>query len=665
MLDSVKSASGTVGELRAFAQDDNFRSRQVMEAVMTPEGVVFYLLVETVGDRAKETERRRTTVWRVDAGTGAKGEITGWAANAMAPSLSRDGRTLFFLASADLKSPPQIYGFDIATGQLSAITSVATGVTAYAVSPDGDQAVFATLDAGAQEKAPKDHIRISTLSYRFDPVPGYLQHARQALHVVPVDGSEAPRAITGFEGLIGSIKWSPAGDRFAYTVNGDAALDQWAALASLYVSDIAGERKRVADSRMIMSFAWAADARGIYFCGAPDGDLTKQGQLFVADIESGAVESLTPDLDRAVVPFFQVNSPAAGVMGRFLPVGGDVITSVGYGGEARICRISIDGKGKVEPLVSGPCIARPEALAGDRLLYVKQDALHPVELWLKDLDTGEDRQLTDHNSEWQAGIAWPELETLSVASGGGTTVEGWILKPTTVKAPYPAILYIHGGPHAAFGHGYCEDFMELVGAGYAVIFANPRGSTNYGDAFSTAIIGCWGNPEFEDFNALLDDLVARGVIDNDRLGVTGLSGGGHLTGWLMTHTDRFKAAVPEQGVYNMFSMYGVSDAGIALISKEMGGAPHEQPERYWELSPLAHAHKCRTPALLIQGENDIRCPMEQAEQLFTVLKHNGCEAELLRLRDCRHGTEIADVPSLRRLRMDAMKDWFARHIPAA
>jgi dipeptidyl aminopeptidase/acylaminoacyl peptidase len=132
-----------------------------------------------------------------------------------------------------------------------------------------------------------------------------------------------------------------------------------------------------------------------------------------------------------------------------------------------------------------------------------------------------------------------------------------------------------------------------------VAFANPRGSTGYGDAFSKSIIGCWGKPEHKDFDAVLDELVARGIADPDSLGVTGVSGGGHLSGWLIGQTNRFKAAVPEQGVYNMFSMYGVSDAGVALIALEMDGPPHKQSKRYWELSPVAHAHKCKTPTLLI------------------------------------------------------------------
>ena len=191
---------------------------------------------------------------------------------------------------------------------------------------------------------------------------------------------------------------------------------------------------------------------------------------------------------------------------------------------------------------------------------------------------------------------------------------------------------------------------------------NPRGSTGYGDAFCRSILGDWGHPELKDFSAFLDRLVSRGIAHPEKLGVTGISGGGHLSGWLIGHTHRFKAAVPEQGVYSMISMWGTSDAGRDLLELEMGGELHKIPEIYWALSPLAHAHKSRTPTLLLQGENDIRCPMEQAEQMFAQLHHHGCEVELIPMKRCSYGEQIFGRPALRRYRMDVLKDWFDRHI---
>jgi dipeptidyl aminopeptidase/acylaminoacyl peptidase len=335
---------------------------------------------------------------------------------------------------------------------------------------------------------------------------------------------------------------------------------------------------------------------------------------------------------------------------------------VSAGGETRIYRVALVGRENCAVIAGGERICGVFDCRGGKVLFSSQTCNTPPDLCIVDLDGGNERRLSAHNDAWQREIRWPDVERVRVKSARNVEIEGWVLKPKHVRAPYKTILYIHGGPHAGFGYSFNSDFQELVGAGYAVAFANPRGSTGYGDAFSTSILERWGELEAQDFNAFLDALIERGISHKNRLGVTGVSGGGHLSGWLIGHTHRFKAAVPEQGVYNLISMYGVSDAGSALLTLEMGGEPHELPERYWAASPLAHAHTCRTPTLLIQGENDLRCPMEQAEQMYTVLKRSGCTVELLRLKNCNHGLEIAGPPPLRRYRMNAMIDWFDRYL---
>ena len=237
-----------------------------------------------------------------------------------------------------------------------------------------------------------------------------------------------------------------------------------------------------------------------------------------------------------------------------------------------------------------------------------------------------------------------------------------MITPKNARAPYKTILNIHGGPHGGYGCTFWADMHELVAAGYAVAFMNPRGSTGYGLDFMQAIFGCWGYPELEDFNAFLDELVKRKIAHPDKLGVTGISGGGHLSSWLTGHTNRFKAAVPEQGVYNMISMWGVSDAGRVLIDLELDSSLHKDPMKYWKHSPMAYANRCKTPTLLLQGEQDIRCPMTQAEEYFSALKYFGCEVELIRMKKCNHGAQLSGRPALRRFRMEVLKEWFDRHI---
>ena len=187
-----------------------------------------------------------------------------------------------------------------------------------------------------------------------------------------------------------------------------------------------------------------------------------------------------------------------------------------------------------------------------------------------------------------------------------------------------------------------------------MLFINQRGSIGYGDAFATQILGDWGNLDASDLIAGVDHAIARGLADPDRQGVCGLSGGGNLSCWLVGQTDRFKAAVPENPVTNWVSFYGVSDIGPWFAVAELGGHPHEIPEVYRRCSPITYAHRCTTPTLLIQGEADYRCPAEQSEQFYDVLKASGCPVEMLRLPASAHAGSIRGAPALRRAQNEAL-----------
>jgi len=278
------------------------------------------------------------------------------------------------------------------------------------------------------------------------------------------------------------------------------------------------------------------------------------------------------------------------------------------------------------------------------------------------LDGSRERQLTHLNARLLRCRDLPAVQHLQFAGADGTPVEGWVLVPPTGEPPYPTILYIHGGPHSGFGHIFSFDFQMLAGAGYAVIFANQRGSTGYGDAFATAIIGDWGNLDYTDLMAAVDEAIARGIADPERLGVCGLSGGGNLSCWIVGHTDRFKATVPENPVTNWISFYGVSDIGPWFAPAELGGKPHEIPEVYLRCSPTTYAHRCTTPTLLIQGEHDFRCPTEQSEQFYNVLKVNGCTVEMLRLPASAHGASLRGDLAVRRAQNEALLDWMNRYV---
>jgi dipeptidyl aminopeptidase/acylaminoacyl peptidase len=330
-----------------------------------------------------------------------------------------------------------------------------------------------------------------------------------------------------------------------------------------------------------------------------------------------------------------------------------------------LVRFDVSGTSHVT-LVDGPRSVFLVAVTDSQLVYGVSDAFTPPDLYLADLDGSNERRLTHLNEALLTELRRPTLEHLQFKGADGVDVEGWYLRPTAdgAQAPYPTILKIHGGPHAGYGHIFSFDFHMLTGAGYGVLYINHRGSTGYGADFATKIIGDWGNHDYHDLMAGVDEAIARGLADPDRLGVSGLSGGGNLSCWIVGHTDRFKAAMPENPVTSWLSFYGVSDIGPWFAVRELGGHPHEIPEVYARCSPLTYAHQCRTPTLLVQADHDWRCPPEQSEQFYTALKVAGCTVEMLRLPLGGHASSIIGPLEMRLAHNDALLEWMGRYVMA-
>ncbi len=245
-------------------------------------------------------------------------------------------------------------------------------------------------------------------------------------------------------------------------------------------------------------------------------------------------------------------------------------------------------------------------------------------------------------------------------NGPAGTIDAWHLKGDS-KAPRPCILQIHGGPHFAYGDAFFFEFQLLAAAGYDVVYCNPRGSSGYGEDFLTAIIGDWGDLALADCLAALDAFVGEGGIDERRLGVAGGSYGGYMTAWTVGHSTRFAAAVAMRAAINLESLWGTSEVG-RMLDGELGGTPAQIPEVYRRCSPLTYADAVTTPVLLIHSERDYRCPIEQSEQFFTALLQRGREVEFLRFTTTDHGLSRGGPPRQRVTRLEAIMDWFDRHL---
>jgi dipeptidyl aminopeptidase/acylaminoacyl peptidase len=244
-------------------------------------------------------------------------------------------------------------------------------------------------------------------------------------------------------------------------------------------------------------------------------------------------------------------------------------------------------------------------------------------------------------------------------------IQGWLMKPVgyVEGQRYPTVLEIHGGPHGMYGNAYFHEFQVLAAAGYAVVYCNPRGSQGYGQEFVRYTHGRWGEKDLPDVMAAVDHAIAQGVADPDRLGVTGGSYGGFMTNWVIGHSDRFKAAVTQRCVSNMLSFYGTSDIGSTFGDYEVGaGFAWDNPEEYLRMSPITYVQNMRTPLRIIHSEQDYRCPIEQAEQLYVALKMLDREVDFVRFPNENHNLSRSGKPKHRVERLNYIVGWFQEHL---
>ncbi len=278
--------------------------------------------------------------------------------------------------------------------------------------------------------------------------------------------------------------------------------------------------------------------------------------------------------------------------------------------------------------------------------------------------TGEAKQVTNVNRQLLDEVEVVAPEAVSYESTDGYTVHGWFMKPSGYQEgeKAPMILNIHGGPHAMYANTFFHEMQLLASQGYAVLYTNPRGSHGYGQTFVNAVRGDYGGGDYRDLMAAVDGALEQfDFIDRDRLGVTGGSYGGFMTNWITGHTDRFKAAVTQRCISNWISFYGVSDIGYYFsewqIQADLGDI-----DTLWKHSPLAYADQIKTPLLILHSENDYRCPIEQAEQLYIALKRKEKKTRLVRFPESDHNLSRTGKPELRLERLNHLTGWMNEYI---
>ncbi|HEU0164620.1 MAG TPA: S9 family peptidase, partial [Thermomicrobiales bacterium] len=260
----------------------------------------------------------------------------------------------------------------------------------------------------------------------------------------------------------------------------------------------------------------------------------------------------------------------------------------------------------------------------------------------------------------------PEVIDLVATAPDDKEIQGWLIPPVgfdpTSDARHPVILEIHGGPHAMYGYALFHEMQLMASKGYAVVFSNPRGSNGYGEEFTTCTRGVWGEADSPDILAVLEKALELPWLDPTRLGITGGSYGGYMTNWIIGHDQRFKAAVTQRCVSNFYSFFGTSDIGFDFGAFEFDGLPWKDAAKLLKHSPISYVDQIETPLLILHSEQDLRCPIEQSEEMFTALRFLEKEVAFVRIPGESHGLSRNGTPSRRLARLHHLIGWFDSHL---
>ncbi len=384
-------------------------------------------------------------------------------------------------------------------------------------------------------------------------------------------------------------------------------------------------------------------------------------EVLTFDVASGEVRSITPGWDRSVGT--SVGSDCRYGSGPITQVDRGVLyLTVTEGGNSYLD--VVDPSGKVERVVDLPGTIDSFAVHGDTILYagLRGDLLQEIYSFGRN---GEER-LTDLNSDACVERTVSNPEPFFITSKDGTKIEAWVMKPAGYEEgkSYPTLLEVHGGPRGAYGSVFFHEMQVLAGAGYAVIYCNPHGSSGRGDEFAD-VRGKYGTLDYDDLMAVVDHaLDAFPFVDPQRLGVLGGSYGGFMTNWIIGHTDRFRAACSQRSIANWISKFCTTDIGYVFNKDQMGKTPWEEggSDKLWWHSPLRYAHQTKTPTLFINSDEDYRCYMAEGLQMFTALRYHGVESRLVLFHGENHNLSRNGKPHHRLRRLSEIVSWFNHYL---
>ena len=658
-------AAAPDGPERGFTGLDLFKLEGATDPQISPDGSQVAYVRKSADIM---TDKMRPGIWLIDVKTGRHRPVLTGTGAAMSPRWSPDGRRLAYV-SAEGESPPQLHVLWLDSGATAKVTGLPQSPSNLAWSPDGKSIAYVmrvpgkamTLGKGPDKpegaKWAEPLEIIDRVSYRNDDA-GYVQPGYRHIFVVPADGGSPQQLTFGNFDDRGPLSWTPDSRTLLFSANRGPDWEREVMNSEVFALDIASGTLKALTSRNGPDEAplVSPDGRHIAFLGFDDVNRSyENSELFISNIDGSAPRSLTAKLDRSINEMYWAGN-------------GALIISYDDHGARRIARVGLDGNIRplIDDLMSGEDFDRPytggsfTVSTGGTIAYTGGSALRPADVRVV---TGSSaRQLTQLNQGWLAAKAMAPVTKLPVKAPDGRTIDAWLVTPPGHQAGQrvPLILEIHGGPNAAYGPSFSTDNQLYAAHGYAVLYVNPRGSTSYGEVFANLIDRAYPGTDYDDLMAAVDAAIAEGTADPDNLFVTGGSGGGVLTSWIVGKTNRFKAAATQKPVINWASEALTMDSTTFTSRYWFDKKPWEDPMSYWNRSPLSLVGNVATPTLVVVGSEDYRTPVSEAEQYYAALQIRGVPTALVKVPGASHHG-LAGRPSQSAAKAAAILAWFDRY----
>ena len=664
-LSVATAATALAQQSKKMTIEDALALQEVGAPQWSPDGK---LIAYAVGEWNKKENRRDSHIHIIPAVSGgASYKLTNGERGESVPQWSPDSKRIAFLANRDAPRPDapaaprnQIWVIPVTGGEAERVTEEEAGVAQFRWSPDGKRLAYVVRDT-PQDKAERDKRKKD----KFDAIVVDSGFIYSHLWTINLDTKEKKRVTEG-SFTVADPQWSPDGQWVAYSMSkGGSQESAFTDISDdrntdLFVAPASGGgavRQLTTNPGPDSAPRFSPDGKWIAYLGSSDpASWAAKTDLMLMAADSGAAaapRNLTGKYNDSVngAPKWSPDGAAlyaAGADGVY----GQLLKIAVAGGEPKAIFASKGAYGGVD-------LSRD----GRMLAFLFNDAKSSYDIWIASSTGKEAKRLTNLNQGIK-DFALVPMEVIRWKAPDGLEIEGLLVKPLGYEPAkrYPLILQIHGGPYGQFAYGLNTRAQIFAANGYAVLLPNPRGSTGYGNKFTTANLGDWGGKDYQDLMTGVDELIKMGVADPERLAVMGGSYGGFMTFWVITQTNRFKAAIGHAGISDWYSFHGQSDIP-GLMEYGFGGLPWTAArETYEKWSPVRYADRVKTPLMITHGEQDRRVPIAQAEQYYRALRKRGVETVFVRYPREGHGiTEPNHQIDLVKRQLE----WFDKHLKSS